>query len=90
MPRSPRLRSYLLSPDDQFYIPPNNVYRLENHSTTETCRVFWTIIKHHEMEEADDEWEGDVRRQTRRREKRGDSGTHRTRGCSLRGLLRLL
>ena len=54
-PRSPRLRSYLLSPDDQFYIPPNNVYRLENHSTTETCRVFWTIIKHHEMEEADDE-----------------------------------
>ena len=55
VPRSPRLRSYLLSPDDQFYIPPNNVYRLENHSTTETCRVFWTIIKHHEMEEADDE-----------------------------------
>ena len=55
VPLSPRLRSYLLSPDDQFYIPPNNVYRLENHSTTETCRVFWTIIKHHEMEEADDE-----------------------------------
>ena len=50
-----RARRFLLSPDDQFYIPPNNVYRLENHSTTETCRVFWTIIKHHEMEEADDE-----------------------------------
>ena len=36
---------YLLSPGDQFFVPPNNVYRLENHSTLKACKLFWAIIK---------------------------------------------
>ena len=36
---------FLLSPGDHFYIPPNNVYRLENHSETHTVRLFFGIVK---------------------------------------------
>lgn len=36
---------YLLSKGDIFQIPPGNVYRLENHSTTAKATLFWTIIK---------------------------------------------
>ena len=36
---------YLLSPGDQFFVPPNNVYRLENHSNLKACKLFWAIIK---------------------------------------------
>ena len=36
---------YLLSKGDIFQIPPGNVYRLENHSTTVMATLFWTIIK---------------------------------------------
>lgn len=35
----------LLSKKDSFYVPPGNMYRLENHSTTKPCFIFWTIIK---------------------------------------------
>jgi hypothetical protein len=28
-----------------FQIPPGNVYRIENHSTTTKATLFWTIIK---------------------------------------------
>ena len=36
---------YLLSPGDQFFVPPNNVYRLENHSNLKASKLFWAIIK---------------------------------------------
>ena len=36
---------FLLSPGDQFFVAPGNVYRLQNHSQTEDCKLFWTIIK---------------------------------------------
>mmetsp|Transcript_46570 Transcript_46570/g.129863 ORF Transcript_46570/g.129863 Transcript_46570/m.129863 type:complete len:230 (-) Transcript_46570:177-866(-) len=36
---------YLLSPGDQFFVAPGNVYRLQNHSKKVDCKLFWTIIK---------------------------------------------
>jgi hypothetical protein len=36
---------FLLSAGDHFFIPPNNVYRMENHSRTTTVRLTFTIIK---------------------------------------------
>ena len=36
---------YLLSGGDQFFVPPYNVYRLENHSTLKEAKLFWAIIK---------------------------------------------
>ena len=35
----------LLKKGDSFYVPPCNIYRLENHSTVKSCKLFWTIIK---------------------------------------------
>lgn len=35
----------MLSKGDSFYVPPGNIYRLENHSTTKPCTIFWNIIK---------------------------------------------
>ncbi len=35
----------LLRQRDSFYVPPGNVYRLENHSSTKTSVIYWTIIK---------------------------------------------
>jgi hypothetical protein len=34
----------LLSAGDSFYVPPGNIYRLENHSPTTTARLFWMIV----------------------------------------------
>ncbi|CAM9579289.1 unnamed protein product [Ectocarpus sp. 4 AP-2014] len=36
---------FLLSPGDHFYVPVNNVYRLENHSDRAKVVIYWTIIK---------------------------------------------
>ncbi len=36
---------FLLGPGDQFYVPPHNVYRLQNHSTLKEARLSWIIIK---------------------------------------------
>eukprot|EP00592_Proboscia_alata_P008212 CAMPEP_0194363270 /NCGR_PEP_ID=MMETSP0174-20130528/11111_1 /TAXON_ID=216777 /ORGANISM="Proboscia alata, Strain PI-D3" /LENGTH=1356 /DNA_ID=CAMNT_0039136623 /DNA_START=338 /DNA_END=4408 /DNA_ORIENTATION=+ len=36
---------FLLSPGDFFQVPPNNSYRLQNHSASTDCEVFWTIIR---------------------------------------------
>lgn len=36
---------FLLSPGDQFFIPPHNIYRLENHSATKDAKIFWAIVK---------------------------------------------
>ncbi|CAN0289174.1 unnamed protein product, partial [Ectocarpus sp. 12 AP-2014] len=36
---------FLLSPGDHFYVPVNNVYRLENHSDRAKAVIYWTIIK---------------------------------------------
>lgn len=35
----------LLSPGDSFYLPPLNMYRLENHSKSSTCSLYYMIIK---------------------------------------------
>jgi len=35
----------LLSKGDSFFVPPGNIYRLENHSASKSCMLFWTIIK---------------------------------------------
>ena len=36
---------FLLGPGDMFRVPPGNNYRLENHSTTTSCLLTWTIIR---------------------------------------------
>ena len=35
----------LLKKGDSFYVPSGNIYRLENHSQTKSCFIYWTIIK---------------------------------------------
>jgi len=35
----------LLSKGDSFFIPPGNIYRLENHSKAQEASLCWTIIK---------------------------------------------
>ena len=49
----------LLKKGDSFYVPPGNIYRLENHSTAKSCMLFWTIIKPIEMEAPKDEEDGE-------------------------------
>jgi len=36
---------FMLSPGDFFYVPPNNSYRVENHSQSADAKLFWTIIR---------------------------------------------
>jgi hypothetical protein len=36
---------FLLSKGDFFHVPPNNVYRAQNHSTLADCKLYWTIIR---------------------------------------------
>lgn len=36
---------FLLSPGDMFCVPAGNMYRIENHSKTHECKLFWTIIR---------------------------------------------
>lgn len=36
---------YLLSKGEMFHVPPGNVYRVENHSTSKECTLCWTIIR---------------------------------------------
>lgn len=35
----------LLKKGDSFYVPSGNIYRLENHSQSKSCFIYWTIIK---------------------------------------------
>jgi hypothetical protein len=35
----------LLRKGDSFFVPPGNIYRLENHSSYKSCTLFWTIVK---------------------------------------------
>jgi centromere protein C len=35
----------LLNKGDSFFVPPGNIYRLENHSYSTACTIFWTIVK---------------------------------------------
>ena len=35
----------LLKKGDTFFVPPGNIYRLENHSANKSCFIFWTIVK---------------------------------------------
>lgn len=35
----------LLRKGDSFYVPPGNIYRLENHSSVKTCIIYWFIVK---------------------------------------------
>lgn len=36
---------FLLSPGDHFFVPVNNIYRLENHSDRAGAVIYWTIVK---------------------------------------------
>lgn len=36
---------FLLSPGDHFFVPVNNIYRLENHSKKAKAVIYWTILK---------------------------------------------
>lgn len=40
-----RAARLLLSPGDSFHVPPNNIYRLENRSTTTPAKLFFAMIK---------------------------------------------
>lgn len=40
-----KAQRFLLSRGDMFQVPPNNVYRIENHSREVESKVFWTIIR---------------------------------------------
>jgi len=44
---------FLLSAGDFFHVPPNNIYRVENHSKDAECKLFWTIIR--PMQNKDDD-----------------------------------
>ena len=46
-------KRFLLSPGDQIEVPANNVYRLENRSTTDACRLFFCFTK--AVSQGDDE-----------------------------------
>mmetsp|Transcript_20730 Transcript_20730/g.29791 ORF Transcript_20730/g.29791 Transcript_20730/m.29791 type:complete len:650 (+) Transcript_20730:96-2045(+) len=35
----------LLNKGDFFFVPPGNIYRLENHSSSKSCMIYWTIIR---------------------------------------------
>lgn len=35
----------LLKKGDSFYVPPGNIYRLENHSHEKSCLIYYTIIR---------------------------------------------
>ena len=35
----------LLRKGDSFFVPPFNIYRLENHSKVDKVVLFWTIVK---------------------------------------------
>lgn len=34
----------LLGPGDSFYVPPGNIYRLENHSKVKACKLYWVVV----------------------------------------------
>jgi len=37
---------FMLSQGDNFFIPPGNTYRIQNHSKTTEALLSWTIIRH--------------------------------------------
>ena len=41
---APSAQRFLLSPGDQFQIPPNNIYRLENRSQSRPAKLFFCLI----------------------------------------------
>ena len=43
--RDPVAQRQLLKKGDSFYVPPGNIYRLENHSSSKAATVHWCIIK---------------------------------------------
>lgn len=54
----PLASRFLLSPGDQFHVPPFNVYRLENRSVTTHLHLFWLIVKPLHGEDDDDRVDG--------------------------------
>ena len=36
---------FQFSPGDQFYVPPNNMYRLMNRSTTQPAKLFFVMLR---------------------------------------------
>lgn len=53
---------FLLSPGDEFYVPPGNVYYVKNHSTSADCDLRFTILKPEELQMADNN-ESDVEKE---------------------------
>ena len=35
----------IMNTGDSFFVPPGNIYRLENHSSTSEAIIYWTIVK---------------------------------------------
>ena len=50
----------LLKKGDCFYVPPGNIYRLENHSSVKSSKLNWVIIKPLEQATIEDGDEGSV------------------------------
>lgn len=48
---------YLVGTGDQFFVPPHNVYRLENHSSKLSAKISWVIIKPIEARASESEGE---------------------------------
>ena len=42
---APTAQRFLLSKGDMFHVPAGNVYRIQNHSKTHDCTLYWTIIR---------------------------------------------
>ncbi|CEG38210.1 Centromere protein C/Mif2/cnp3 [Plasmopara halstedii] len=54
---------FLLSPGDEFYVPPGNVYYVKNHSSSADCDLRFTILKP-ESHSVPDDNESDVEPRT--------------------------
>ncbi|KAG7393679.1 hypothetical protein PHYPSEUDO_004442 [Phytophthora pseudosyringae] len=51
---------FLLSPGDEFYVPPGNVYYVKNHSSSADCDLRFTILKPEALPMPDDNNESDA------------------------------
>ena len=49
---------FQFSPGDQFYVPPNNMYRLMNRSTTQPAMLFHVMLRPVSEDESEDLSEG--------------------------------
>ncbi|KAE9324647.1 hypothetical protein PF008_g17063 [Phytophthora fragariae] len=62
--KSKHTMHFLLSPGDEFYVPPGNVYYVKNHSATADCDLRFTILKPEAPQVASDDYESDADKET--------------------------